>query len=181
MKLKNKKVGFVFTNVLKVIDISIEQMRKIKNMSNDIYPIMSFNAYRKISNNRKKEIENITNNKIVHDFNKIDMVDIMVIEPCSGNTLSKLANNIIDTPALYIANYMLSFEKPLVIGITSFNGISYSLENIGKIIRRKNIFFIPFLQTNPITKPDYICCNFNLTIETLEYGLDKTQINPIFM
>lgn len=181
MKLRNKEIGFIYTGAFKTIECSIEQMNNIVSLGNDVYPIMSINAFKTISNNIKKRIEIICNKRIVHTFKKIDNLDLGIIEPCTGNTLSKLANNIIDTPALYIANTILIKNKPLVIGISSFKGISSSLENIGKLINRKNVFFVPFRQTNPITRPDYLMFSPSLTIKTLEYGINNLQLQPILI
>ena len=181
MKLEGKKIGFIITGAFKSISCSIKEMKKISKIRGAvIYPIMSYSAYNGVSADVILNIENISKNKIIHNINKIDL-DIGLIEPCTGNTLSKLVNNIIDTPALYYASNLLISQKPLVIGISSFNGISSSLINIGKLIDRKNIYFIPFRQTNPITRPDYLMFDPNLTIKTLNTSLEGYQIEPILI
>lgn len=181
MNLENKNIGFIITGAFKSINCSIDEIEnasKIKNVH--IYPIMSYTVFNGISKDKVIRIKEITRNRIIHNMEKINL-DIGVIVPCTGNTLAKLANNIIDTPALYIANYILTSNKPLVIGISSFNEISSSFINIGKLMSRKNIYFIPFRQTNPITRPNYIMFDPKLIIKTLNSSLEGVQIEPILM
>ena len=181
MKLEGKRLGFIITSALNSINCSIDEMKKLSKINNiSIYPIMSYSAYKNVSQDILFKIENISKNKIVHNFEKIKL-DIGLIEPCTGNTMSKLANNIIDTPALYVANNLLILQKPLVIGISSFSGISSSFINIGRLIDKKNIFFIPFRQTNPITRPNYLMCDPKLTIKTLNLSIEGYQIEPILL
>lgn len=181
MKLERKNIGFIFTGAFKSINCSIEQLEKIIKMKNTVYPIMSYSAYKYITNDTKKNIIEKSNNKIIHNYKEMKNLDIVLIEPCTSNTLSKLANNIVDTPVLYIANMALNLDKPLVIGISCFNNIASTFENIGKLINKKNVYFIPFRQTNPITRPNYIMFDPNLTIDTMKLGLNNIQIQPILI
>ena len=81
------------------------------------------------------------------------MLDILVVAPASGNTMAKLALDIIDDPATMAVKSHLRREKPVVIAISTNNGLSGSAENIGKLLNRKHYYFVPFKQDNPITKP----------------------------
>ena len=98
-----------------------------------------------------------------------------------GNTIAKLANDIIDTPVTMAAKSHLRNQKPIVIGISTNNALSGSAENIGKLLNRKNYYFIPFKQDNPITKPRSIVFDFDYTIKTIEHALDRKQIEPIIL
>ena len=98
-----------------------------------------------------------------------------------GNTLAKLANDIIDTPATMAAKSHLRNNLPIVIAISTNNGLGANAENIGKLLNRKNYYFVPFKQDNPITKPRSIVADFDLLIKTIEYVLQGEQINPILL
>ncbi len=109
------------------------------------------------------------------------MTDIMVVAPCSGNTISKLAVDIIDTPSLMAIKSHLRNNRPLVIAPSTNNGLSGNAENIGKLLNRRNYYFVPFSQDNPITKPRSIVFDFDYLIKTIKFALDGEQISPILL
>ena len=98
-----------------------------------------------------------------------------------GNTISKLACDIIDTPALVAVKSHLRNERPLVIAPASINGLSGNAENIGKLLNRRNYYFVPFRQDNPITKPRSIVFDSEYIIKTIKYALEGEQISPILI
>ena len=176
-------IGFVLTSANSNIDNAILEVEKLA-IKNKIFIITSFNCFKILDNNQKEKLKKISQNGIcnsIHKIKKIKNLDLIVLEPCTSNSLSKLTNNIIDTPALMISKLYLNKEIPIIIGISSFNGISSSLESIGKLINTKNIFIVPFRQINPITKPNYLVSDFGLTEKTIEYALKNIQIQPILI
>lgn len=134
-----------------------------------------------------EKIENMTEQKIIHTIQDAEpigpkhLTDIMIIAPCSGNTIAKLANGITDTPALMAAKSHLRNNNPIVIAISTNDGLSGSAENIGKLLNRNNYFFVPFRQDNPITKPRSLVFDPDYIVKTLEQALDKEQIQPILL
>lgn len=98
-----------------------------------------------------------------------------------GNTISKLACDIIDTPATMAVKSHLRNDLPLVIAPATMNGLGSNAENIGKLLNRRNYFFVPFRQENPITKPRSIVFDSEYIIKTLEYALEGEQISPILL
>ena len=98
-----------------------------------------------------------------------------------GNTISKLAYDIIDTPATMAAKSHLRNGLPLVIAPSTNNGLSGNAESLGKLLNRRNYYFVPFRQDNPITKPRSIVFDPKYIIKTIEYALDGEQINPILI
>ena len=109
------------------------------------------------------------------------MTDIMIIIPASGNTISKLANDIADTPSTVAAKYHLRNNLPLVIAPSTNTGLGASAQNIGKLLNSKNYYFVPFRQDNPITKPQSICFDYQYVIKTIEMALEGEQIQPILV
>ena len=192
MELKDKKIGFTLTGSFCTFQKVIPKMKEIKKLGADIIPIMSFNGYNLDTKFGKAkdfidEIEEITKKKIIHTIQDAEpigpkkMTDIMIIAPCSGNTMAKLACDIIDTPATMAAKSHLRNNRPLVIAPSTNNGLSGNAENIGKLLNRKNYYFVPFRQDNPITKPRSIVFDTEYIIKTIEYALEGEQISPILI
>ena len=98
-----------------------------------------------------------------------------------GNTIAKLANDIIDTTVTMATKSHLRNDRPIVIGISTNNALSGAAENIGRLLNRKNYFFIPVKQDNPITKPRSLVFDFDYLVRTAEYALEKKQIEPIIL
>ena len=192
MELKDKKIGFTLTGSFCTFQKVIPKIKEIKKLGADIIPIMSFNSYNLDTKFGKAkdfidEIEEITKKKIIHTIQDAEpigpkkMTDIMIIAPCSGNTMAKLACDIIDTPATMAAKSHLRNDRPLVIAPSTNNGLSGNAENIGKLLNRKNYYFVPFRQDNPITKPRSIVFDTEYIIKAIEYALEGEQISPILV
>lgn len=192
MNIEKKNVGFVLTGSFCTFSKVIPIIKEIVNKKANVIPIMSYNAYNLDTKFGKaedfiNEIESITKNKIIHSIQDAEpigpkkLTDIMVVTPASGNTISKLANDIIDTPALMAVKSHLRNNNPVVIGISTNNALSGNAENIGKLLNRSNYYFVPFKQDNPITKPRSIVFDSKYIIRTIEYALDNEQIEPILL
>ena len=193
LKLEGKRIGFAFTGSFCTFKAVLEELKKIKKENADIIPIMSFNSYNldtKFGTAQEyiAQINEITGKKqIIHTIQEAEpigpkkLTDIMVIAPCSGNTIAKLANGITDTPVLMATKSHLRNNNPVVLAISTNDGLSGSAENIGKLLNRKNYFFVPFKQDNPITKPRSLVADFKYLIPTIENALDKEQIEPILL
>lgn len=192
MNLKDMKIGFCLTGSFCTFKNTILEIKELVKVKANILPIMSYNAYKTDTKFGKaeefiKEIEKITGNKIINTIKDAEpigpkkLTDIMIIAPCSGNTIAKLSNGITDTPVLMAAKSHLRNNNPLVIAIATDDGLSGSAENIGKLLNRNNYFFVPFRQDNPITKPRSIVFDPKYIKKTIEYALDKEQIQPILL
>ena len=193
MKLENKNVGFAITGSFCTFKVIINELKKISKISNiNIIPIMSFNSFNLdtkfgLAKNYIKEIEDITNNKVIHTIQDAEpigpkkLTDILIVAPCSGNTISKLANDIIDTPVTMAVKSHLRNNNPVVLFLSTNNALSGSAENIGKLLNRKNYYFVPFRQDNPITKPNSLVSDPSYIIKTLEDALDFKQIQPLLL
>ena len=192
MKFDGIKIGFILTGSFCTFRKTIPKIKELVNMGAKIIPIMSFNSYNmdtKFGNAKDfiDEIEEISNNKIIHTIQDAEpigpknLTDIMIIAPASGNTMAKLANDIIDTPAIMAAKSHLRNGNPLIIAPSTNNGLTGNAENIGKLLNRKNYFFVPFKQDNPITKPGSVVFDEEYLIKTIEYALRREQIQPILL
>lgn len=192
MELAGKNIGYALTGSFCTLKVSIKEIQKLCEFGVNVFPIMSFNVYNLDTKFGKakdfiEEVEIITGNKIIHTIQDAEpigpkkMFDLLIIAPCSGNTIARLANDIIDTPVTMAAKSHLRNDRPVVIGISTNNALSGAAENIGKILNRKNYYFVPFKQDNPITKPRSIVCDFSYIKKTIEYALEGEQISPIIL
>ena len=192
MKLKDKNIGYCFTGSFCTFRASITQMKSLVEEGANVFPIMSFNSYNmdtKFGNAKDfiKEIEEITGHSIISTITDAEpigpnkMFDILIISPCSGNTIAKLSYDIIDTPVTMATKSHLRTERPVVLAISTNNALSGSAENIGRLLNRKHYYFVPFKQDNPITKPRSIVADFSYIKKTLEFALENEQIQPIIL
>ncbi|MEI3356661.1 MAG: dipicolinate synthase subunit B [Clostridia bacterium] len=192
MELNGIKIGFVLTGSFCTFKKTIPKIKELINQGAQVLPIISYNSYELDTKFGKakdfiSQIEEITNKKIIHTITEAEpigpkkLTDIMIIAPCSGNTMAKLACDIIDTPAVMAAKSHLRNGNPLVIAPSTNNGLSGNAENIGKLLNRQNYYFVPFRQDNPITKPRSIVFDSEYIIKTIKFALDGEQISPILL
>lgn len=190
MNLKGKKIGLgitgSFCNFSKVPDI----IEKLKNGGAEVIPIFTSNSqtYDTRFNNSKEFIEKITElteNKPIFTIVEAEpigpnnMIDIMLIAPCTGNTIAKLAYAITDNAVLMATKSHLRNGKPVVLGISTNDALGMSAKNIGMLLNSKNFYFVPFKQDAPDKKPSSLSFNSEKIIKTLEEALDGKQIQPI--
>ena len=192
MSLNGIKIGFALTGSFYTIKPTIEKIKTLLNNGAEIVPIMSFNAYNITTRFGKsyefvKEIEEITNHKVINTFVEVentflkDRLNILIIAPCTGNTLAKLANGIFDTPVLLSAKYNFRNGKNLIIGVSTNDGLSTNAINIGKLLNTKSVFFIPFRQNNPITKPNSLMFDYKYLESSIEKALNNEQVQPLLL
>jgi len=192
VNIEGKRIGFVMTGSFCTFRKTIDELKKIVKLGAKVIPIMSENSYTMNTKFGKaedfiNEVEDITGTKILHTIQEVepigpkDMLDILVVAPATGNTMAKLANDIIDNSATMAVKSHLRRERPVVIAISTNNGLSGAGENIGKLFNRKHYYFVPFKQDNPITKPRSIVFDPSYLIKTIEYALDNEQIQPILL
>lgn len=192
LKIKDKKIGFVLTGSFCTFKYTIPQIKRIIEEGGVVIPIMSKNAYNmdtKFGTALEfiKEIEEITGKEIIHTIQGAEpigpknLTDILIIAPATGNTIGKLANGITDDVGTMATKSHLRNNNPVVVAISTNDALSGSAENIGKLLNRNNYFFVPFRQDNPITKPRSLVFDPKYIIPTLEFALDKEQIQPILI
>ena len=109
------------------------------------------------------------------------LLDALIIAPCTGNTLAKLAHSIADTPVTMAAKSHLRNGRPVIVAISTNDGLAGAAENIGKLLVRKHYFFVPFGQDDPLNKPTSIVADFTKIPQTLETALQGLQIQPMII
>lgn len=190
--MKGKTVGFAMCGSFCTFSKAIEQMKVLKEAGFNILPIMSFNAYTTDTRFGKaldiiERVEEIAENKIIHTISAAEPIgpkelcDVLLVAPCTGNTLGKLSAGITDTPVTMAVKSHLRINRPVVLTIATNDGLGASAQNIGKLMNTKNIFFTPFSQDDPIKKPNSLVAHFELIPEVIEKALIKTQLQPVIM
>ena len=185
-------IGYAFCGSFCTFGDSYKSLSLLKEKYNDIVPIMSFNAYNTDTrfgthNEWIEKIEALCERKIINTITDAEplgpkiYLDALVIAPCTGNTLAKLANGITDTPVCMAAKAHLRSDRPLVIALASNDAMSANLGNIGRLLNRKNIYFVPMLQDEPIKKPHSLVADFSLLPQTLDEALRGKQIRKLFL
>lgn len=185
-------IGFAITGSFCTISQAIGTISKLKEKGYDILPIMSNNAYETDTrfgkaNDIVEKIHSITEREVIHTIvdaeplgPKINL-DALIICPCTGNTLSKIANGITDTPVCMAAKAHLRNNKPLIIALATNDALSANLKNIGTLLSRKNVYFVPMRQDDPISKPHSLVADFDLITDAIEYAKLGKQLQKIFI
>jgi dipicolinate synthase subunit B len=167
-----------------------EVIQNLKNEGADVVPIVTKIVKNTTTKFYKKEdfikmLEDNTGNTLIDTIVKAEpigpknMLDVLLICPCTGNTLAKLANGITDSTVLMAAKSHIRNNKPVVIGIATNDGLGQNLKNIAELLNSKNTYFVPFNQDDYTIKPKSLVFDYSKVIDTLKYALDNKQIQPI--
>ena len=188
----NKKLGWAVTGSFCTFQYVFPQIEKIKEKGFDIYPIVSYivdtldTRFGK-AEEWKKKLRDITGKELINTildaepFGPKFELDIMVVAPCTGNTLAKLANAITDTPVTMACKAHLRNQKPLVLAISTNDGLGANAKNLGLLLNTKNVYFVPFGQDNPTSKPNSLIADFEMIESTINEALKGKQIQPILI
>ena len=190
MELKGRKIGVALTGSFCTYQKVFEQIRKLQEAQAEIVTIFS-DASQKINSrfgeaeDFMKEAKRITGKKPLLTIDQAEpigpksLLDLLIILPCTGNTIAKLANGITDTPVLMAAKAHLRNDKPLLISISTNDALGMNMKNIGLLLNAKNIYFVPFGQDNPEKKPNSMIAKTDLVIPAAEAALEGRQYQPV--
>ncbi len=190
MKLEGIKIGLGITGSFCNFSETKNVISNLKTEGADVYPIISFSTKNLDTRFYKKDeyikmLKQESKNNIIDTIQKAEpvgpknLVDIILVCPCTGNSLAKLANGITDTPVLMAIKGHIRNNKPVVIGVSTNDGLGASLQNIAKLINTKNMYFVPFRQDDYISKPKSLVLDYNYIVDTVYDALHFKQIQPI--
>lgn len=190
MKLEGIKIGLGITGSFCNFSETKNVISNLKAEGADVYPIISFSTRNLDTRFYKKDeyikmLKQESKNNIIDTIQKAEpvgpknLVDIILVCPCTGNSLAKLANGITDTPVLMAIKGHIRNNKPVVIGVSTNDGLGASLQNIAKLINTKNMYFVPFRQDDYISKPKSLVLDYNYIVDTVYGALHFKQIQPI--
>lgn len=187
---QGKSIGIGFTGSFCTYEKIFDALEELKQTGASLLPVFSEHAATLDSRfgnsqdflDRARALtgkEPITTIPQAEPIGPKGLMDILVIAPCTGNTLSKLANGISDTPVLMAAKSHLRNNRPLVISLSTNDALGMNLKNIGILLNTKNIYFVPFGQDNFEAKPNSMTAFTELLPETISCALNYQQIQPI--
>jgi dipicolinate synthase subunit B len=184
------RLGFAICGSFCTFKRVIPVIEKLVGDGFDVYPIMSFTAYNTDTRFGAAEdfiarIENITGKKIIHTIRDAEpigpkkMLDILVVAPCTGNTLAKLSLGIADTPVTLAVKAHLRNNRPVVIAVSTNDALSCNAKSIGVLMNMKNISFVPFVQDDCVEKPTSLVAVMEKIPESVVSALSGKQIQPL--
>ncbi len=192
MNLEGLTVGFAVTGSFCTLETAIKQISQLKAAGANVIPIMSEIVEKTdtrfgSAEHFKSAMTELSGNSIIstikdaEPFGPKKLLDALVIAPCTGNTLSKLANGINDTCVTMAAKAHLRNLKPVVIAVSTNDALGASARNIGQLLLAKNIYFVPYGQDDPIKKPNSMIAKFNLIVPAVEAAVEGKQLQPIII
>ncbi len=183
-------VGFALCGSFCTFERSLSLMAALVSDGASVIPIMSFNAFRTdtrfgSASGFIERIETICGRKIIASIEDAEPIgpqklcDVMLVAPCTGNTLAKLCCGVTDTPVTMAVKSHLRNSRPVVIAVSTNDGLSAAAKNIAELMNRKNYYFVPFSQDDCERKPFSLVAKLSLASETIELALCGRQIQPI--
>jgi len=188
--MKKTTIGFALTGSFCTFERALAQMEALVKRGYDVLPVVSFNAgnldTRFMEATRFTErIRGITGRDPIDSLICAEPIgpkhlcDLYLMAPATGNSLSKLANGQFDTPALLGAKSHLRNEKPLVLAVSTNDGLGAAAQNIGRLLCWRNVYFVPFGQDDPVKKPRSLVADFDQIPRTIAAALSGVQLQPM--
>ena len=188
--MKAKRVVWAMCGSFCTFEKTLGVMEAMVRSGVEVLPLMSFNAAGLdtrfgTAQAWKDKVEAVTGRRPIETLQGAEplgpqnMADAMIIAPCTGATLAKLAAGISDTPVTLGAKSMLRGSKPMVLAVSTNDGLSASMENLAKLLNRKNYYLVPFAQDDHLKKPASLQSDFGLIADTLACALRGRQLQPV--
>lgn len=190
MKLTGKHIGFAMTGSFCTFAKVIPQIEQLAESGADIYPIMSENVYTTDTRFGSAEefihrVETITGKEIIHKISDAEpigpkkLLDLVIVAPCTGCTLAKITYGVTDTPVSMAVKSHLRNGRPVLLAISTNDGLGTSAKNIGALLNYKNFYFVPFGQDDCIKKPNSLVADMTQMTAAAEHALDGRQLQPL--
>ena len=176
--LTGERIGFVVTGSFCTFSAAFAQAKLLREAGAELTPIFSEHA--------AAELEEICGKPAIRSIAQAEplgprnLLDLLVVAPCTANTAAKLANGITDTTATMAVKSMLRRQKPIVLAIATNDALRASAKNIGLLLNTKHYYFVPLRQDAPAEKPASMVADFTKLPETVALARDGKQIQPIF-
>ena len=185
------KIGLAVTGSFCTLQNIIQVLKTIVEAGHDVTPIFSFNVstldtrfYK--ATDFEKDVITLTGKRPIKTIVEAEpmgtskAVDLLLVAPCTGNTLSKIANGITDTPVTMAVKATLRNNKPVVLSVSSNDSLGANARNIGTLLNTRNVYFVPFGQDDHLKKPNSLIADTSLILPTCQKALEGKQIQPLF-
>jgi dipicolinate synthase subunit B len=188
--MTDKNIGFAFCASCCTYEKAVGALREICSICRNVTPIFSENAYTidsRFGTARSfvERVEQICGKRVLHSIGEVEpigpqaLLDLLVVAPCTGNSLAKIATGITDTCVTMAAKAHLRNGRPVLLAVSTNDGLSGNAPNLGKLLNRKDVFFVPFYQDNPTMKPSSVIADFDLLPEAARLALGGIQMQPL--
>lgn len=190
--MEQTRVGFAVSGSFCTWSAALEGLKRTAEVYEHLVPIMS--EYAAETDTRfgtaewfRGELEEICGRKVIHSIKAVEpigpqkLLDVLVIAPCTGNTLAKLAAGIADSAITMAAKAHLRNGRPVVVAVSTNDGLGAAARNIGELLCRKNYYFVPFRQDDPVGKPTSLVADMTLIPAAVEEALRGQQIQPLLL
>jgi dipicolinate synthase subunit B len=192
MELKGKTIGYGLTGSHCTLEEVITQIERLVDAGANVIPFISYTLIDTDTRFGKAEdwqkaLKEVTGNEVIKSiveaepFGPKKILDVMVIAPLTGSSTAKLANAINDTPVLMAAKTQMRNQRPLVLAISTNDGLGLNLANVARLMVMKHIYFVPFGQDAPDQKPNSLVARMDLIKETCEMSLEGRQLQPMLI
>lgn len=190
MTLDGKRIGFALTGSFCTFARVLEQVKALVRAGAVVQPILSANAHDldtrfMTAESLHAQLETLTDHAPWHTLNQVEpigpkkLLDLMIVAPCTGNSLAKLNAGIADGPVLLACKSILRNGGPVLLAVSTNDGLGTAAKNIGSLLARKHIFFVPFGQDDPMDKPTSLVACMERIPEAAEAALEHRQIQPV--
>ena len=190
MKLNDKRIGVALSGSFCTYDKVFKELQKLVDEGAKVQTIFS-DASQTIDSRfgkaeefvqKAERLTGIRPMRTIAEAEPIgpkELLDLLIILPCTGNTIAKLANGITDTPVLMAAKAHLRNEKPLLLSVSTNDALGMNMKNIGLLLNAKHIYFVPFGQDNPQKKPNSMIAHTELLLDAVKEALEGKQYQPV--
>jgi dipicolinate synthase subunit B len=192
MELAGKRIGFAITGSFCTFAQILPEVKRLVEMGADVTPILSYNAsgldtrFFKAAD-FKQILKETTGHDIIDDLPRAEpigpkkLLDLVVIAPCTGNTLAKLALGVTDTPVLLAAKAHIRNSGPVLIAVSTNDALSANAKNLGILLNTRHVYFVPYRQDDSRKKCTSIVADMTLIAAAAELALDEKQIQPVML
>ncbi|NLC68749.1 MAG: dipicolinate synthase subunit B [Clostridiaceae bacterium] len=186
------KAGFALTGSFCKIDEVFPEIKKLVEEGAEVFPIVSDSVFRTDTRFGRaadiiKKLEELTGKKVISSIVEAEPIgpksflDVLVVAPCTGNTLGKLANGITDNAVTMSVKAHLRNQKPVVIAVSTNDGLGANAKNIGLLMNTKNYYFVPFGQDDPVKKCNSLVAKMDMILPTIAGALKGIQVQPVLV
>lgn len=190
--MENKTIGFAFCGSMCTYEKTFAALMQVKAAYEQVIPIFSLASQSTDSRfglaaEHMARAEKITGHPVLKTISDVEplgpkkLLDLLVIAPCTGNTLAKLSHGIADGPVTMAAKSHLRNGRPVLLAISTNDGLSTAAENIGRLLARKHYYFVPFRQDDPIGKPTSLVAEPELLTPAIAAALSGKQLQPVLL
>jgi len=189
--LANQRIGFALTGSFCTFSRIFPEIGRLRSLGAELFPILSYNAYNLDTRffpaeEVRSRLRELCGREILHTLQAVEpigpkgLLDLLIVAPCTGNTLGKLAAGIVDTPVTMAVKSQLRNSRPVLLAVSTNDGLGASARSIGSLMPARDLYFVPYEQDDPDGKPASLVARMELICESAAAALTGRQLPPLF-